>query len=323
LRVAYYNDKTGQLEVLETKIDGNVLVFTAATIGDFVIMGDPNINLSNLLLALAVILLLQATAIVLLLIRRKKSASVRNYAFAPIVGLTIRISPNYALTAIVIFGVLILLFQIFLIYLLLSSDLVSRNGKRLPPYGNIPVDNYGNSNAQERANVITMHTHENDPSAEEEPVLHSLTELDIQDNANYGALYESDEDYRLQDEETESDPAENDGATYANAFLNFDDDTPQSFSQASMDYAYDKNGQAYLSDDAIENETIEGASYYGIDEDNFTEPTTNSVDYVEEDFEEGNDLSGGDFAQTDFVGSSFDDEEELATGAEYYDEPVE
>ena len=350
LRVAFYNDRTGELEVLETTLNGNVLEFKSASIGDFVIMGDPTIDLTNLLFALATILLLQTLAIILLLIRRKKaSMELRNYAFAPIMGLTIRIAPDYALTAIVIFGILILLFQIFLIYLLLSSDLVSRHGKRVAPQKEarteeIPEDEepiYLDTDRQSVPPAESEH--------EGEPVLHSLTDSDISDEgSSYGELYDVGEEELAQAEtdETEVPQTYDDGAAYANAFVEFDEENDDIYEQEAPaynepEYEYDENGQAFIPDEGeADEEAIDGAAYYGVDEDGFIEPAANpnyslpeeeaseenKEEYYEEDFEEGEAFFDEEPAQGENTGSSFDfddDEEDLARGAAYYDEPVE
>lgn len=348
LRVAFYNDKTGQLEVLNTVVDGNVLEFYASSIGDFVILGDPIIDLTNLLWALASILLLQTLAIILLLIRRKKATmnlQNANYAVAPIVGLTIRISPDYALTAIVIFGVLILLFQIFLIYLLLSSDLVSRHGKRIPKRtaeetdGEEPI--YLDTSRRDASAVAS----EAENDHEDEPVLHSLTDADVPEGVgSYGELYETDEEYVEQTEApVQADPATDDGAAYTNAFVEFEERSADDYDQAAQthgeaEYGYDENGQTFIVNDGTqEDEPIEGASYYGVDEDSFIEPSANpnyslpeeeyseesKEEYYEEDFEEGEEFFEEELAQGEQMSSSFEfDDEELATGDDYYDEPV-
>ncbi len=123
LQIAYYNQKTGELEVLDTHRDGNCLVFSANRVADFVIMGDPIINLTGLIGALGAVLLLQVIAIALLLIRRKKVTVLQSSALLPMVALTIRVFPANALTIVLILGILVLLLQVLLIYLLLTSDL--------------------------------------------------------------------------------------------------------------------------------------------------------------------------------------------------------
>ena len=133
LQVAYYNEKTGELEVLDTERDGNCLVFKASRIADFVILGDPTMNLNGFIGALLVILICQLIAIILLLARRARSAKqARRYSLMLPVLLTIRFLPDNGLTIVAVLGGMVILFQIILIYLLLSSDVVYRRKRRRP-----------------------------------------------------------------------------------------------------------------------------------------------------------------------------------------------
>lgn len=127
LMVGYYNEKTGALEVLDTTRDGNCLVFRSDRVADFVILGDPVLDLTVVIAALGVILLCQLIAIILLLVRRAKaSRAVKHYSFLPAFALTIRLLPANALTVVVILGALVILLQILLLYLLMRSDLIRR-----------------------------------------------------------------------------------------------------------------------------------------------------------------------------------------------------
>lgn len=125
LQVAYYNEKTGELEVLDTEKDGNCLVFKATRIADFVILGDPTMNLNGFIAALLVILICQLIGIIVLLARRARSAkNVRRYSVMLPALLTIRFLPENGLTIVIVLGVLAILFQIILMYLLLTSDVI-------------------------------------------------------------------------------------------------------------------------------------------------------------------------------------------------------
>ena len=133
LQVAYYNEKTGDLEVLETQRDGNYLIFTANAVKDFVILGDPTVNLTGLIAALGVTLLCQLIAIVFLLVRRSKYAKEhRSYSLMLPILLTIRFLPDHAMTAVLVLGGLVILFQIVLMYLLLSSEMFYSRKRRNP-----------------------------------------------------------------------------------------------------------------------------------------------------------------------------------------------
>lgn len=131
LQVAYYNEKSG-IEVLDTARDGNYLVFTATHLSDFAILGDPTMNLTPFIIALGLILACQLIAIILMLARRVKNARRMYHAsFAlPTVALTIRFLPVNGLTLALVLGALVVVLQIILMYLLLSTDMVHRREKR-------------------------------------------------------------------------------------------------------------------------------------------------------------------------------------------------
>ncbi len=131
LQVAFYNEKTGMLEIVDTVRDGNELVFSAGTIKDFVVLGDPTMNLIGVIGAMGVILLCQLIAIVILLVRRRRYANeVRHCSTILPVVLAIQFLPKNAILAISVLGALIVLFQIILIYLLLSSEVIYHRGRR-------------------------------------------------------------------------------------------------------------------------------------------------------------------------------------------------
>ena len=131
LQVAYYNEKSG-IEVLDTARDGNYLVFTATHLSDFAILGDPTMNLTPFIIALGLILACQLIAIILMLARRVKNARRMYHAsFAlPTVALTIRFLPANGLTLALVLGALVVVLQIILMYLLLSTDMVHHREKR-------------------------------------------------------------------------------------------------------------------------------------------------------------------------------------------------
>ena len=131
LMVGYYNERTGQLEILDARREGNCLVFTSDRVTDFVILGDPVVELTAVIVSLSLILLCQLVAVVLLIVRRVKTAKKGRAAKAyssilPTVALTVRLLPENALATVVLLGALVILLQIVLICLLLSSDLVRR-----------------------------------------------------------------------------------------------------------------------------------------------------------------------------------------------------
>ena len=129
LQVGYFDEKTGVITLLETKRVGNELVFYADTVEDFLILGDSTLELTGFLIALSVILLLQLAAIILLLVRRNKNSKlIRMNGFTPIPAmLAVRFLPENSLTILLILSALVVIFQIVLIYLLVTSDLFHRS----------------------------------------------------------------------------------------------------------------------------------------------------------------------------------------------------
>ena len=128
IRVAYYNDETGTVEVLDAVVDGQYLKFTATRLADFVIFGDPTVELIAPIAILGGTLLLQLIAIAYLIARRRKVAkTVRLNSFAlPIMALTIRFAPTFGLPIVLLLGALVIIAQIVLVALLLSSDIIRR-----------------------------------------------------------------------------------------------------------------------------------------------------------------------------------------------------
>ena len=128
LRVAYYDKATGSLEVLETETEGDYLVFYAKSIADFVILGDPVLNLIAPMIALFVVAICQLIAIALILKGRSDSKkAVRNYSFATPVLLTVQFLPRNGEWIVLILGALVILLQIVLTVLLLKSEVIHRS----------------------------------------------------------------------------------------------------------------------------------------------------------------------------------------------------
>ncbi|MBO7274514.1 MAG: fibronectin type III domain-containing protein, partial [Clostridia bacterium] len=126
LQVAYFNQATGMLELLETTREGNTLIFKAKHIADFVILADPNVDLTAVIIALGAILLCQLIAIAFVLISRNKAEnSVTHASFALPMFLTVHFLPiaNAEFIALGL-GIAVVLAQIVLMWLLLSSGMV-------------------------------------------------------------------------------------------------------------------------------------------------------------------------------------------------------
>ena len=126
LQVAYFNQATGMVEFIQTVREGNTLIFKAKYIADFVILADPTVDLTGVIIALSAILFCQLLAIVLVLAARGKAKkSVMHASIALPMFLTIHYLPvaNAELIALGL-GVLVLLAQIVLMWLILSSGMI-------------------------------------------------------------------------------------------------------------------------------------------------------------------------------------------------------
>ena len=182
LHVAYYNDATGELELIETYVDGDYLVFVTDRLSDFIIIGDPNVSLTSTIAVLGTTLLLQLIAIVYLLARRKKTAgTARMNAFAPISILTIRFLPVQGLTVVVLLGALVIIAQIVLIWLLLTSDIIRRRTED-EALAEAPVTAADAYAPIYENNVYADNTYEDNTATDE-----AYTEEDADDNDDNGA----------------------------------------------------------------------------------------------------------------------------------------
>ena len=125
LQVAYYNAATGMVELLETTVDGNMLVFRAKQVADFVILADPTVDLTGVIIALGAIVLCQLIAIALVLSARSKAKNAVQHASVALPAfLTIYFLPaNSELIALAL-GALALILQIVLMSLLISSGMI-------------------------------------------------------------------------------------------------------------------------------------------------------------------------------------------------------
>ena len=125
LQVAYYNAATGMVELLETTVEGNTLVFRAKQVADFVILADPTLDLSGVIIALGVIVLCQLIAIALVLVARSKAKNAVQHASVALpVFLTIHFLPANAELIALGLGIAALVLQIVLMWLLISSGMI-------------------------------------------------------------------------------------------------------------------------------------------------------------------------------------------------------
>lgn len=134
LQVAYYNEETGVIELLETKVsaDGKTLTFTTTRVANFVILADPTVNLFGVIIALGGVLLLQLIAFALILSSRSKNKkNVMHASLAlPAAFLTVHFAPvNGELIALALAAAVIVM-QIVLMILLLRSDAIYKPKRR-------------------------------------------------------------------------------------------------------------------------------------------------------------------------------------------------
>lgn len=233
LQVAYYDEKTGVLEVLDTEKDGNCLVFYADRIADFVILGDPTMNLTGFIVALGLILICQLIAIILLLVRRAKYAKhVRRYSLMLPMLLTIRFLPENGLTLVWVLGGLVVLLQIILIYLLLSSEVIYRKRHRRESYAEEPVHEESTpvmANAEESA----FEDAENEAYASESnDGIDAIFATDAIEDAQPTAA-EEDDLFDVDADEREEDSAEDAAETDESAA---ESDTTVAFDGTTADY---------------------------------------------------------------------------------------
>lgn len=128
LRVAYYDQATGALLVLEARTDGDYLIFEADAASDFLILGDPVLNLTAPIVALSIVALCQIAAIALILISRQNAKkTIRNYAVWLPTALTVQFMPQNGEIAVLCLGILVVLLQIVLLVLLLGSEVIHRS----------------------------------------------------------------------------------------------------------------------------------------------------------------------------------------------------
>lgn len=126
LQVAYYNAATGMVELLETTVDGNKLIFRAKQVSDFVILADPTVDLTGVIIALGVIVLCQIIAIALVLAARSRAKNAVQHASLalPTMFLTIHFLPVNAELIALGLGIAALILQIVLMWLLISSGMI-------------------------------------------------------------------------------------------------------------------------------------------------------------------------------------------------------
>ena len=289
LQVAYYNEKTGELEVLDTEKDGNCVVFYASHIDDFVILGDPTMNLTGFIVALGLILACQLIGIILLLVRRAKYAkSVRRYSLALPALLTIRFLPDNGMTILFVLGGLVVLFQIVLMYLLLSSEVVyhqkhkRRNENKQAPAEDVPAmaeqpeESYNESSYGETTAVLTALSEEHAEEEADEELEDTEDDTDS-DRAlsEEDAVEQTEEDMEMSDEVYEEAVAED-----AEAYDDFIE--PAANPRYSLP---DEAFEGYAVNDELTEEELPADEEYAADE-TYTEDTSDEVETTAWDYDD-------------------------------------
>ena len=256
LQVAYYNEKTGMLTVLDTEIDGNDLVFRSGKSGitDFVILGDTTVIMTSFIAALGLTFLCQLIAIVLLIAFRqkaKKKAS-KSYSFLLPVAMTIRFLPENSMLLLVVLGSLVVIGQIVLMYLLFTSDFVHRSVRGKRPYRQEKTLTEAPASTEEIREDETV-TVDDVETVDDTAVMVALTE-DV-DNAP------EDEPFEVEDAPLEEDAYVTDEAAYESA-----DDFDEVDDEADGETVYSASEDAGVAEDAY----VEG--------EDFLTDTTSAVD---------------------------------------------
>lgn len=272
LQVAYYDEKTGVLEVLSTARDGNYLVFTANEICDFVILGDPTMNLTGFILSLGLILLCQLIAIVILLVRRSKSAKeARRYSLALPMILAIRFMPDNALTVVLVLGGLVVLCQIILMYLLLSSNMIYRRKRKKTSRETVKAEPDEEESLPAMAETENADDIPEDPYAEEtyEDIEDGNAQDDLVSYAAVDAIFDESESSEPEEELVDdygSDDYEADENAYA-------EDDPYGFIEpaANPRYSLPEDEELAEDEDVGSEEPAEAAEWAYDDEANVSE----------------------------------------------------
>lgn len=332
LRVAYYNDETGTVEILDAIVDGQYLKFNASKLADFVVFGDPTIELILPMAILGGTFLLQLIAIIYLIARRRKVAkTVRLNSFAlPIMALTIRFDPVFGLPVVLALGALVIIAQIVLVVLLLTSDIIRRS-----PNDQLTPEEMAEKEEETPITPVAPLYEEDAEILEDEPALTELTdpdvapnEEDVQDDTEYAYALESEGE---PEEMTESDPF----AIYDEPAA-LEDEDPMDFIEpaANPNYSLPDEEEIESTVELAEEETdlLEESATVSDDDDAFdAEVIEDESDTIEEhpaeeafadQTWESEEIVEEDFAAIDPETELFYDEETAETPVEL-DEPYE
>lgn len=264
LQVAYYDEATGMLELLETTVEGEELVFKAKKVADFVILADPTINLTAVIVALGLLMLCQIIAIGVILVSRSKGKKmVQNACVAlPALFMTVHFAPVNAEKLALIMGVAVILLQSILMWLLLSSNMIRARKKR--------------DDGEEEAVVATA---EPTAVAEMSPDAYSMAEQ-VEDELEVEEV--SDEPEEVYEDEEFIEPAANPYYSLPNdeGVFAYDDEElaedesveydPDATEENAFDDVFAEEGEAvYSEEDVYEDVSADAEDAYAYDENGY------------------------------------------------------
>lgn len=204
LQAAYYNEKTGMLTVLDSRIEGNELVFQSNKSGltDFVILGDTTVIMTSFIAALGVTLLCQLIAIVILVACRvrsnQKAKAQKHCSFMLPLALTIRFLPENSMLLLVVLGVLIAIAQVILMYLIFTSDFAHRSVIRKRGYRRMAKKEDRNDAVAKMSDDTVEEATLEDTENTDDAILVALTESETNDGLADGEatdVFAEEEDY--------------------------------------------------------------------------------------------------------------------------------
>lgn len=308
MQVAYFNQATGMIELLETTREGNTLVFKAKYIADFVILADPTVDLTATIIALGAILFCQLLAIVFVLAARSKAKkSVMHASVALPMFLTIHFLPiaNAELIALGL-GAAVLVAQIVLMWLLLSSGMIRifKTNRTAPeqkevtavvreedlhedPYAafdeepEVPetdevVDEVIDEVVEEVIDDIAEEFIEEATEEEvEEPVEESLDEDAFDAELAEELAYEQSEEY--------TDEAYTDGAYLEEAYENDEEYVAEEYAEEAYEEAYTDEEAYAESDEAAAEEVLPAATEEVYEDEEFIEQSTEPYYSIDEE----------------------------------------
>ena len=242
LQVGYYNEETGTLEILASRIEGDYLVFSSDRIADFVLFGDPTVKLTAAIAVLGATLLLQIVAIVILLASRKKAMKhARTRCVAPVAVLTIRFLPINGVAIVVALAAAVVLCTFILVWLLLTTD-IKKKGDALqtePAPDQAPADTAPEAEDQAMS-VFDDDYRENDPAPAVLGESNAIAEGEDADFVGDANEEEYQYAYDAEGEEPLAEDAYEESAAYEeDPFAVYDDEaTDQSFIEPAVNPMY-------------------------------------------------------------------------------------